>query len=130
MTGQKASQTLSVKIRSLTADGSNIGRLIDEASKINGLIVNGVTFDQSDRTLGVRDARKAAFAAAKKKADEYAALSDLRIFRAVKISSLDGGNVIPYFANAAAFQGDFKTLVPVRDVTVSASVDVWFSLLP
>ena len=130
LTGQKASQTLSVKIRSLTADGSNIGKLIDEASKIDGLIVNGVTFDQSDRTLGVKDARKAAFAAAKKKADEYAALSGLRIFRAVKISSLDGGNVVPYFTNAAAFRGDFKTLVPVRDVTVSASVDVWFSLLP
>lgn len=54
LTGQKASQTLSVKIRSLTADGANIGRLVDEASKIDGLIVNGVTFDQSDRTLGVK----------------------------------------------------------------------------
>lgn len=131
LTGQKASQTLSVKIRSLTADGANIGRLIDEASKINGLIVNGVTFDQSDRKLGVKQARKAAFEAAKKKADQYAALSGLRAYRVLRMSSLDGGDIIPYFANAAAFSGgNSKTLVPVRDVLVRANVDVWFSLIP
>jgi len=61
LTGQKASQTLSVKIRNISADGAAIGKLIDEASKINGLVVNGVTFDQTDRTLGVKEARKAAF---------------------------------------------------------------------
>ena len=54
LTGQKASQTLSVKIRSISADGAAIGKLIDEASKINGLVINGVTFDQTDRTLGVK----------------------------------------------------------------------------
>jgi len=59
---------LNVKIRNITADGAAIGRLIDAASKIDGIIVNGVTFDQSNRTLGVRQARKAAFDAAKKKA--------------------------------------------------------------
>ncbi len=59
---------MNVKIRNITADGAAIGRLIDAASKIDGIIVNGVTFDQSNRTLGVRQARKAAFDAAKKKA--------------------------------------------------------------
>ena len=79
LVGQRASQTLSVKIRSLTADGAAIGKLIDAASKIDGIIVNGVTFDQTDRTLGVQQARKAAFDAAKRKADEYASLSGLRV---------------------------------------------------
>lgn len=85
LTGQKASQTLSVKIRDITDDGAAIGALIDEASRIDGLVINGVTFDQSNNTLGVKDARKAAFDAAKKKADEYAALSGLRVRRVTRI---------------------------------------------
>ena len=130
LVGQKASQTLTVKIRSITDDGAAIGKLIDAASKIDGILVNGVNFDQSDRTLGVRQARKAAYDAAKAKADQYAQLSGLRVRRVNRIEALDGGSCIPFYASGAAFAGDFKTLVPVRDVTVSASVDVWFSLLP
>lgn len=83
--GQKASQTFSVKIRDITADGAAIGKLIDAVSKIDSIIVNGVTFDQSDRTLGLKEARKAAFESAKQKADEYAALSGLRIRKVVRI---------------------------------------------
>jgi len=43
---------------------------------------------------------------------------------------LGGGNVIPFFTTGASFAGDFKTLVPVRDVTISENVNVWFSFLP
>jgi len=130
LVGQSASQTLNVKIRSITDDGAAIGRLIDAASKIDGITVNGVNFDQSDRTLGVRQARKAAYDAAKAKADQYAALTGQRIRRVKRIESLNAGGYIPFYISGAAFTSDFKTLVPVRDVTVSANVDVWFSLLP
>lgn len=68
MVGQKASQTLSVKIRNILED-EKIGFLIDTASFVDGVIINGVTFDVIDKTLGLKQARKAAFAAAKKKAD-------------------------------------------------------------
>ncbi len=128
--GQKATQTFSVKVRDITADGAAIGKLIDSVSSIDSIIVNGVTFDQSDRTLGLKQARKAAYDAAKKKADEYAALSGLRIRKAIRIEALGGGNIIPFYASGASFAGDFKTLVPVRDVSVSENVNVWFSLLP
>lgn len=33
-----------------------------------------------------------------------------------------------FYTSAASFQGDFKTQVSARDVTISASVDIWFSL--
>ena len=131
LVGQKASQTLSVKIRDITADGAAIGRLFDAASRVFGVIVNGVTFDQSDKTLGVRRARQAAFNAAKKKADEYAALSELRVRRVARIEANNQGRVIPFAVSARAFSGgDFKTLVPVRDVTVSENVNVWFETTP
>ena len=54
LVGQKATQTFSVKIRDITADGAAIGKLIDAVSNIDNIIVNGVTFDQSDRTLGLK----------------------------------------------------------------------------
>lgn len=130
LVGQKASQTLSVKIRDITADGAAIGRLIDAAAKIDGLLVNGVTFDQSDRTLGVKQARKAAYEAARKKALEYAALSGLRLRKVARIEALNQGNVRPFFTSGASFAGDFNTLVPTKDVIVSESVNIWFSLLP
>lgn len=130
LVGQKASQTLSVKIRDIAADGAAIGRLIDAAAKIDGLLVNGVTFDQSDRTLGVKQARKAAYEAARKKALEYAALSGLRLRKVARIEALNQGNVRPFFTSGASFAGDFNTLVPTKDVIVSESVNIWFSLLP
>ena len=122
---------MSVKIRNLSADGEAVGKLIDAASKIDGLVVNGVTFDQSDRTLGVKQARKAAFEAAKAKAEQLARLGDIRLRRVSRIEALGQSNVIPFFSRADAFAGgSFKTLVPVRDVTISESVNVWYETLP
>lgn len=54
----------------------------------------------------------------------------MRVRKANKITDLDSGRIIPFYANAVSFNGDFKTLVPVKDVIISASVDVWFTLLP
>lgn len=96
--------------------------MIDAASAIGDIVVEGVSFDQSDRTLGVKDARKAAFEAARKKAQQYAKLSGLRLARVLRIESTDPGRFIPFRVNANSFAGDFKTLVPVRDVIVQASV--------
>lgn len=130
MVGQKATQTLSVKVRNLDAEGSAIGFLIDTASYIDGVIINGVTFDKSDPNVGVKQARKAAYDAAKKKAEEYAALTGMRLRKPTRIEAIDGGSIVPFYTVAASFKGDFKTLVPVKDVTITADVEVSFSLLP
>lgn len=112
-------------------DGAAIGKLIDAASSINNITVNGVTFEQSNTALGQKQARKAAFASAQKQAIEYSQLSGLRVRKVVRIEALSSGNIIPYRTSADAFAGgNFKTLVPTRDVLVSADVNVWFSLLP
>ncbi len=85
LVGQRASQTLSVKIRNLSADGESIGKLIDDASKIDGIVVNGVNFDQSDRTLGIKQARKAAFQTAKAKAEQLAKLAGVRLRKVIRL---------------------------------------------
>lgn len=132
LTGQTASQGLTVTIRSLDASGSVIGTLVRAFGQINGVQINGVRFDQSDKTLGLKQARKAAYDAAQAKAQEYAKLSGLKLRGVVKIEALNGNNVTPYFTDAQAFRTSpaATTLVPVRDVIVSASVNLLFSLLP
>lgn len=69
----------------MSSDGREVGRILDNISTINGVKVNGVSFDQSDRELGVYQARKAAFESAKEKAEEYAQLSGFRIRKATRI---------------------------------------------
>jgi uncharacterized protein YggE len=72
LVGQRASQTISIKVRKLNENASAVGALINALSKVNGITVNGVSFDQSNRELGVKQARRAAFDSAKEKADHYA----------------------------------------------------------
>ena len=43
--GQQASQTISVKLRNIAADGSSIGKIIDALSGINGISVSGANLD-------------------------------------------------------------------------------------
>lgn len=76
---------MTIKIRGITADGIQIGRIIDSVAGVSGVKINGVSFDQSDRTLGVKQARKAAYESAKTKAEEYADLSGFRVVRATRI---------------------------------------------
>ena len=48
--GQIASQTFEITIPTISSDGSNIGKLIDDLANINGIILNGLSFDLSDKT--------------------------------------------------------------------------------
>jgi uncharacterized protein YggE len=48
--GQIASQSFEVTIPSIKPDGSNIGKLIDELAKINGILLNGLSFDIANKT--------------------------------------------------------------------------------
>ena len=56
--GQIASQTFEITIPNISADGSNIGRLIDDLANINGIILNGLSFDLSDKTGAFEKARE------------------------------------------------------------------------
>lgn len=98
LTGQRASQSLTVTVRQITQDGSFIGKLITSISQIKGATINGVSFEQSDDRLGVKSARKAAYESAKKKAQEYANLSELYLGQALRIEAVSGGNIVPFFA--------------------------------
>ena len=130
LTGQTAEQSLRVTIRALTANGQAIGSLIDQLSAAGGYTINGVSFEQSDRRLGVKEARTAAYNSAKAKADEYQKLTGQALRRVLRIQDIGSGSYVPFFADAGGFSARINTVVPVREVTVGASVNVVFSLAP
>jgi uncharacterized protein YggE len=83
--GQKISQTLTVKVKNLSNNAAAVGNLVTAASKINGIIINSINFDLTNRTFGAQQARRAAFNAAKLKAEQYAQLSGKRVKKISKI---------------------------------------------
>ena len=69
--GQIASQSFEIALPEIKADGSNIGKLIDELAQINNIVLNGLNFDVSDKTSYFHEAREKAFKNAKAKAYDY-----------------------------------------------------------
>lgn len=127
MIGQKVSQIFTVKIKNMANNGLAVGNLITAASKINGIVINSVNFDQFDHTLGAQLARKAAFNTAKSKADQYALLSNITLKKLNRIEALDYGTFTPFYVSGSSFESNWNLLVPSRNVTVTANVDLWYS---
>lgn len=129
LTGQRAQQSLSVKIRDLSQDGIKIQDLLQELVQVRGVEINGVNFEQTDRKLGTRQARQEAYKSALKKAEAYQSLSGQPLRRVLRIKDISSGNYIPFFSSAEAFISR-PSLIPPKDVRVSASVEVIFGLSP
>ena len=100
LTGQRAEQSLSVKIRDLTQDGIKIQQVIQGLVPIGGVEINGVNFEQSDRSLGTRQARQEAYKSALKKAEDYQRLSGQLLRKVLRIQDIGSGSYIPFFSNA------------------------------
>lgn len=84
-------------------------------------------FDQSNKNLGVLQARKAAYNAALAKAEQLAKLSNRRISKVKRIESVDGNSYVPFSTNAFA-GANIKILVPNRNVVVSEQLTITFDL--
>lgn len=69
--GQIATQYILVKIPNLAADGSNLGKVYDGLAAVNGIEINGLTYDIADKTAILTQARGEAFKNAQKRAKDY-----------------------------------------------------------
>ena len=75
LVGQQAQQTLSVTVRGIDENGGNLGSIIDQLVKVDGIEFNGLTFDKKDKSAVRKEARKLAFDDAKNKAQDFAQLA-------------------------------------------------------
>lgn len=102
--GQRASQSLEVKVKNLDDKATKAATLIDDLSTLDSIHLNGIYFDIEDKTKFYTDARQLAFDKAKQKATELARLSGLKLKKPVSIT--DAG----YDYSPRLAQYNFKSL--------------------
>lgn len=84
--GQRASQSLTFKVKGIDKDINQATTIIDQLSAINEVQVNSLSFDVEDKTEHYSQARELAFKKAKQKAGELADLGDLDLLKPVSIT--------------------------------------------
>ncbi len=105
--GQRASQSLEIKIKKIDAKATKASKIIDELSSVDNLQMNGIYFDIEDKTQFFSKARELAFNKAKQKASELAKLSGVKLVKPISISdSTYDVTPMPYLSNV----NQYKTL--------------------
>lgn len=72
--GQRASTSVSVKILNIDANGTSVGKLYDQLSNIDGVTINGLSFDIQNKTPLKTRARASAYQQAQASAAQFAVL--------------------------------------------------------
>lgn len=128
--GQRASQTLTVKVKKIDEKAAKAVKVIDELSTIDNLQMNGITFDIEDKTALFTKARELAFNKAQQKAEELAKLSKVKLKKPISItdSSFD---VTPVSAlsNVASFKiaadsAGVGTQISSGEMSVNANLSI------
>jgi len=84
--GQRASQTLEIKVKKIDDKASKVSQIIDQLSAVENIQINSVTFDIEDKTKLFSEARELAFQKAEQKAKELAKISKVSLGKPVSIS--------------------------------------------
>jgi len=84
--GHIATQSFTIPIPIINSNTVLLGKLIDLIAAVDGIVLNGVSFDVADKSDGLANARGKAFANAQRKALDYAALLNLSLGQLVQIT--------------------------------------------
>lgn len=122
--GYSAQQGLAVTVR----DPALVGALVDAFAGAagNALTIDSVGTDLSDPAPLLAAAREAAFADARAKAEQYAALAGRGLGKVVRVGDVVEGGAQPRFARMAAGAG--ASSLELGENTVTASVAVRWEL--
>lgn len=103
LTGYKASQTLSVKIKKISTDNVDVGpRSIDELLTLPEVNVSDISYDIEDKMKVYQEARAAAITKAKQKAQELADGVGVDLGKAMSITENNSrDNPMPYYGRTA-----------------------------
>lgn len=85
ITGYRASQSFTITIDNLDADGDRVASLIDQLAILDGIQIDSVQFDIEDKTGLQTEARANAFRDAEQKADDYASFAGVQLGRVISI---------------------------------------------
>lgn len=118
--GYQVSNTVTVVVRQL----DNLGAILDKSVTVGANTINGVSFDVADPSALYNEARKAAFADARAKAELYAEVAGTKLEEINSISETQGFNQpqpAPMYARAQAADAGS---VPVESGELSFAINV------
>jgi uncharacterized protein YggE len=124
--GYTAYQSLSATIR----DRDRVGALIEAFAGAagNALTIDSIGLDVADPEPLLATAREAAFADARTKAEQYAALAGRELGKVVELWDVEAGGPQPRFARMAFASGAADMSVEAGEHTVTATVAVRWEL--
>lgn len=100
--GQKASESLEIKVKKIDDKASKATKIIDQLSNIDNLQINNISFDIEDKTEFFSQARELAFNKAKQKAEELAKLSKVKLTKPISISdNTSDFSTTPVYSNVS-----------------------------
>lgn len=125
--GYTAVNTVQVTIRKL----DTLGEVLDAAVKAGGNTVQAVNFDLTNKTTSLDQAREAAMADARHKAEQLAKLANATLGSVITISDASV-SPIPYQPLAAGGMAQANMAVPVSPgtQTINANIQVSWELIP
>lgn len=130
--GYIASQSFQIVLPSIQPDGSNIGQLFDSLAAVNGITLNGLSFDLSDKTVVYQQARELAFQNAKEKAKDYVDVLGVLLsgVASIKDSFSSAPSVVRSNEMMSLVQSDspVSTTVNVGTIPISYQVEVVYKL--
>ncbi len=120
ITGYTVTNGVTVHVRDLTI----LGSVLDQAVTVGANQISGITFAVEDPTELYNEARKAAFADARAKAELYAEAAEVELGALALISEqINYAPPQPYMVKAQAVMAD-RAIVPVEVGTLTFSIDV------
>ena len=125
LVGQRRSQSIDISL----SDINQIGPIVEDLAKINGISVGSITLDKKDKTAEIEEARVQAVQDALKKAETYANALGKEVGDVVALT--DSSSPVPYNkglrVEAAAFAAadqSYSTNFYSYDLTLSDSVSL------
>lgn len=106
----RGTHTLTIKVRTI----DNAGKIMDQLSAINGLLIQGGSYDNDSEDATLADARAKAFANAKTKAEALAKLAGVKLGKPLSINE----SVI----NNGYYQPMYKAMDSVAESAPSTTI--------
>lgn len=120
--GWEATNLVNVTVR----DIESVGPVVDAATAAGATNINGITFRVDDATAAEAEARTAAVADARAKADQLAAAAEVTIVGVLSITESGGQPPMPIYMERAAFDmaAGASASTPVQPGQVELSISV------
>ena len=125
--GQRARQTLVVTLTDIQDSTARLSLILDQLAEIDGIELQNVAFDLSDKDEMAAQARALAFAKAKEKAQQYADLAGVSLGRVVSIQ--ESMSPAGFSANEMVMRSAAASApMPAGELDISVQITLVYSL--